>query len=68
MELIQSFIAIPEAAVKQQVQQQNLASSVEAHQPTQSQELATVEVLLFKKPFFAGRTVAQNDVARVKAI
>jgi hypothetical protein len=68
MELIQSFIAIPEAAAKQQIQQNNIASIAEAHQLTQSQESATVEVLLFKKPVAAERSGLQNDVARVKAI
>jgi hypothetical protein len=39
MELILSFIAIPEEAAKQQARQKNTTSTVVVHQPTQSQKL-----------------------------
>jgi hypothetical protein len=42
MELIQSFIAISEAAAKQQAGKKNVVSTVETHQQSQSQESAAV--------------------------
>lgn len=49
MKLIQSFIAISEAAAQQQEQQKKLTPTVEVVQPTQSQELTNANVLLFKE-------------------
>ena len=63
MELILSFIAIPEAAARKQALQINAASTVEAHQLTQSQESSTFQILLFKKTTKTLRTVDQTDVA-----
>jgi hypothetical protein len=42
MELIQSFIAISEAAAKQQAGKKNVVSTVDTHQQSQSQESAAV--------------------------
>ena len=53
MELIQSFIAIAEAAAKQQTLQKNANSTVAVYQAAQSQELTPAQVLLFKKPHSA---------------
>lgn len=50
MELIQSFIAILEAAAERQASQENGNFTVVAHQPTRSQESAALEALLFNKP------------------
>ena len=63
MELILSFIAIPQAAAQQQALQIHAASTVEAHQLTQSQESSTVQILLFKKTTNPVRTVAQTNAA-----
>lgn len=49
MELIQSFIAISAAAAKQQDEQKKLTPTVEAIQPTQSQESTTANLLLLKE-------------------
>lgn len=56
MELIQSFIAVAEAAAKQQIPQDNINSAVGADQPTKSQESAVVEALLFNKPLSVVRS------------
>jgi hypothetical protein len=62
MELIQSFIAIPEAAAKQQAQKGNAASTVEAYQPAQSYELtAIVAVSLFGSPSHASLCQPSED-------
>jgi hypothetical protein len=63
MELIESFIAILEAAAEQQAPPKDSNSTVVAHQPTQSQELAAVEALLFKKSPSAVQTATQDDAA-----
>jgi hypothetical protein len=60
MELIQSFIAIAQAAASQQAPQKNSNSTVAADQSTQSPESAAIEALLFKKPHFAVRTATQK--------
>jgi hypothetical protein len=61
MELIQSFIAILEAAAEQQVPQKNTNSTVTADQPTQSQESVVVEALLFNKPVSTVRTALKDN-------
>jgi hypothetical protein len=63
MELILSFIAIPEAAAQQQALQINASPTVEAHQLTQSQDSSAVQIFLFKKTTNAVRTVAQTNAA-----
>ena len=68
MELIQSFIAILEAAAERQASQENSNSTVAAHQPTKSQEAATVEAFLFNQPLSVVQTATQNDVSRVRAV
>ena len=68
MELIESFIAIPEAAVKQQALQKNLNSSVGAYQATQSQEPTPVQVLLFNQPHSAVQSTIQDDAACARAV
>lgn len=68
MELIQSFIAILEAAAERQASQENSNSIVADHQPTQSQEAAAVEALLFNKVPSGMQTATQNDVSRVRAV
>jgi hypothetical protein len=68
MELIESFIAIPEAAVKQQALQKNTNCSIEAYQATQSPEPTPVQVLLFNKPHSAVQSTIQDDTACAKAV
>jgi hypothetical protein len=68
MELIESFIAILEAAAERQASQENSNSTVAAHQPTKSQEAAAFEGLLFNKVPSAVQTATQNDVSRVRVV
>ncbi len=60
MELIQSFIAIAEAAAEQQAPQKNTKSTVKADQSPQSPESAVIEALLFNKPPATIRTDTQK--------
>jgi hypothetical protein len=60
MELIQSFIAIAEAAAEQQAPQKNKNSTVVADQSPQSPESAVIEALLFNKPPATIRTEPQK--------
>jgi hypothetical protein len=60
MELIESFIAILEAAAERQASQENSNSTVAAHQPTKSQEAAAFEGLLFNSSV---REVPSRSVA-----
>lgn len=68
MELIQSFIAILEAAAERQASQENSNSTLASHQPTKSQEAAAIEALLFNQPPSVVQTATQNDGSRVRAV
>lgn len=68
MDLIQSFIAIPEAAAKQQALQNNANCIMGVHQQSQSQESVAVQVLLFKKPSSEVRPAAQHEAAYARAV
>jgi hypothetical protein len=69
MDLIQSFIAIPEAAAKQQALQSNANCIMGGvNQQSQSQESVAVQVLLFKKPSSEVQPAAQHEAAYARAV
>jgi hypothetical protein len=68
MDLIQSFIAIPEAAAKQQALQNNANCIMGVNQQSQSQESVAVQVLLFKKPSSEVQPAAQHEAAYARAV
>lgn len=68
MDLIQSFIAIPEAAAQKQALQINAASTTQTKRLTASQSLTTVQFLLFKQPNQLRQTLEQDDAADLKAV
>lgn len=68
MDLIQSFIAIPEAAAKKQTQQINAASTTQPKRLTDSQASTTVQILLFKQPNEPKPTLEQDDAVDLKAV
>lgn len=68
MDLIQSFIAIPEAAAKKQAQQISAASTTQPKRLTDSQASSTVQVLLFKQQNEPRQTLDQDDTVNLKAV
>ncbi|MGC1395521.1 MAG: hypothetical protein WA828_14660 [Coleofasciculaceae cyanobacterium] len=67
MDLIQSFIAIPEAAAKKQTQQINAASTTQPKLLT-SQASTTVQVLPFKQQNEPRQILDQDDTVDLKAV
>jgi len=68
MDLIQSFIAIPEAAAQKQARQINGASTAQPKLLTDSQASTTVQVLLLKQPNEPPQTLNQDDAPTLKAV
>ncbi|MGB5963210.1 MAG: hypothetical protein WBG73_21415 [Coleofasciculaceae cyanobacterium] len=67
MDLIQSFIAIPEAAAKKQAQQIKGASTAQPKLLT-SQASTTVQVLPFKQQNEPRQILEQDDTVDLKAV
>jgi hypothetical protein len=68
MDLIQSFIAIPEAAAQKQDLQINAASTTQAKRLTASPSSTTVQFLLFKQPNQPRQILEQDDATDLKAV
>ena len=68
MDLIQSFIAIPEAAAKKQAQQITAASTTQQKRLADSQASTTVQVLLFKQHNEPKSTLDQDYAVDLKAV
>lgn len=68
MDLIQSFIAIPEAAAQKQARQINAASTAQPKLLKDSQASTNVQILLFKQPNEPLRTTDQDDTTNLKAV
>lgn len=69
MDLIQSFIAIPEAAAQKQAQQINAAATIQPKLLKDSQASTTVQVLLFKQPTSKPlQTSEQDQTTNLKAV
>lgn len=68
MDLIQSFIAIPEAAAQRQVRQINAASTAQPKHLKDSQASTTVQLFLFKQGNEPLQTIEQDDTSTRKAV
>lgn len=68
MDLIQSFIAIPEAAAQKQARQINAASTAQPKLLKDSQASTTVQLFLFKQGNEPLKTIEQDDTSTRKAV